>query len=220
MRKRNHGFTLIEIAIVIAVIAILASLTLVVYNNVQMQSRDKKREVDMLILQNVLENYYRENGDYPTGFCLTSSYWTGCDAFNNNTPLETFTTGTDLGTVLKNIPQDFGDPLHSSGTSILRTSGTLQKGNYFYLGGYSGPSTGSYGYTVFLNPPMNGQNYCNYQYASFSAPKRYHPYIIGYYSESEAKWKFFKSPFKKEMGMIWTFPLNPVNQPQCIPTQL
>lgn len=38
MHKRNRGFTLIEIAIVIAIIAILTALTLVVYNNVQMQT--------------------------------------------------------------------------------------------------------------------------------------------------------------------------------------
>lgn len=217
---RLKGFTIVEISIVIAVVSILAIITVFANNQVQLQARDKKRQSDMQVLQVSLENYYSKNGDYPTGFCLTSSYWTGCDAFNNNVPLETFTTNSGLNTVLENIPAQFGDPLHANGTSLLKTSGTLRKGMYFYLGGYSGPSTGSYGYTVFLDPPMNGQNYCNYSYSGFSAPKRYHPYIIGYYSEVESKWKFYKSPMKPEMGSQWTFPLNSTNQPQCIPTQL
>lgn len=216
----QKGFTIVEISIVLAVVSVLALITIIANNQVQLQARDKKRQSDMQVLQTLLEDYYKKNGDYPTGFCLTSSYWTGCDAFNNNTPLETLTTNASLATVLEGTPSQFGDPSYTSGTSILRTSGTVKKGMYFYLGGYSGPSTGTYGYTVFLDPPMNGQNYCNYSYAAFSAPKRYHPYIIGYYSETESKWKFFKSPMKPEMGQQWTFPLNATNQPQCIPTQL
>lgn len=65
MKKFHRGFTLVETAIVIAIVGVLASLTLVVYNNVQKQSRDSKRTNDMKILSSALEKYHERNGEYP-----------------------------------------------------------------------------------------------------------------------------------------------------------
>lgn len=42
MKKSKSGFTIVELIVVIVVIAILASITLVAYNNVQKRALDTK----------------------------------------------------------------------------------------------------------------------------------------------------------------------------------
>jgi len=43
--RRSRGFTLIEIAVVVTVIALLASIVIVSFNQVQKRSRDDMRTV-------------------------------------------------------------------------------------------------------------------------------------------------------------------------------
>ncbi len=59
------GFTLIELMIVIVIIAILATIGLVMYTNVQRSARDSKRIQDINAIQNALEQYRAFNGSYP-----------------------------------------------------------------------------------------------------------------------------------------------------------
>ena len=46
-RKNNQGFTLVELLIVVVIIAILAAITIVVYNGIQQRARDSRRAEDM-----------------------------------------------------------------------------------------------------------------------------------------------------------------------------
>lgn len=61
----RKGFTLVEMLIVIAIIAILASVALVSVGGVRQSARDTKRVSDMSKLQQQLEVYYSQNGSYP-----------------------------------------------------------------------------------------------------------------------------------------------------------
>ncbi len=63
--KRQSGFTIIEIAVVISVIAIIASIILVSFNQVQKDSRDRRRTADATALKVAVEAYYRDNNEYP-----------------------------------------------------------------------------------------------------------------------------------------------------------
>lgn len=63
--NKSKGFTFIEIAIVIAIIGIIASLTLTGLNSVRANSRDTKRVSDISQIQTALEMYKRENYVYP-----------------------------------------------------------------------------------------------------------------------------------------------------------
>jgi prepilin-type N-terminal cleavage/methylation domain-containing protein len=63
--KGTRGFTLIEILIVVAIIAILASVVLVGLGPTQRQGRDARRISDLHQVQNGLELYYNHCGWYP-----------------------------------------------------------------------------------------------------------------------------------------------------------
>ncbi len=62
--KKRQGFTLIEIMVVIAVIAILAGIVLVAFGPARKQAKDSRIESDMNQLQNFAENLYLEEGNY------------------------------------------------------------------------------------------------------------------------------------------------------------
>lgn len=66
MRKHKHlGFTVVELIVVIVVIAVLVSITAIAYRTTQADSRNKKRQADVTMLQAALDEYYSDNGRYP-----------------------------------------------------------------------------------------------------------------------------------------------------------
>lgn len=77
IRKKNSGFTIIELLIVIIVIGILATLVIVTYNGIQQKARDTKRKTDINAIQGQVEAYYAQNGKYPTLGNINASDWRG-----------------------------------------------------------------------------------------------------------------------------------------------
>lgn len=61
----NRGFSLIELIVVIAVIALLASIVLTSFNTVQFKAHDARRISEMQSAQKALELYYIAHGRYP-----------------------------------------------------------------------------------------------------------------------------------------------------------
>lgn len=79
LRKRTEsGFTIIELLIVIAIIGILATLVLTNFQGAQAKGRDTVRKNDINSVYQKLEEYYNENGSYPT--TLTTTNLPGIDA--------------------------------------------------------------------------------------------------------------------------------------------
>jgi len=64
-RKTSKGFTLIELMVAISIVAILATIGLVMYNKAQQSARDSKRIGDLQEIQKALEQYYATNNKYP-----------------------------------------------------------------------------------------------------------------------------------------------------------
>jgi len=62
---RSGGFTLIEMLIVIAVIAILSGIVITGISGFQASARDTKRVADLRSTQNLLELYFNACGHYP-----------------------------------------------------------------------------------------------------------------------------------------------------------
>ncbi len=84
---RRSGFTLIELLVVISIIAILSTIGLAVFINVQKNARDAKRRQDLDAISKALTLYYNNAGFYPppgnvgTGsfYCgITISSWSNC----------------------------------------------------------------------------------------------------------------------------------------------
>jgi prepilin-type N-terminal cleavage/methylation domain-containing protein len=81
---KNHmlkkGFTLIELLVVVAIIGLLATLSIVALNNARARARDARRVADVKQIQTALELYYNDMGSYPSsvvpGNSVTSTYGT------------------------------------------------------------------------------------------------------------------------------------------------
>lgn len=65
-QKKAFGFTLIELLVAISIIAVLSTIGLVAYGQVQVVARDNKRMEDMREVQKAFQLYYIANGNvYP-----------------------------------------------------------------------------------------------------------------------------------------------------------
>jgi prepilin-type N-terminal cleavage/methylation domain-containing protein len=62
--NKKHGYTLVELLIVIVVIGLISTIALLSYTNTQQKSRDSQRKVSAIIVSEALEEYYSRNGEY------------------------------------------------------------------------------------------------------------------------------------------------------------
>lgn len=65
--KSQAGFTLLELLVVIAIIGALAGVVGLAVNQARIKGRDAKRAGDMRQFITALDQYYIQNGTYPTG---------------------------------------------------------------------------------------------------------------------------------------------------------
>lgn len=66
LKAKQHGFTIVELLIVIVVIGILAALVITTFTGIQQRARNTERETDIKALHGQVEAYYAQNGYYPT----------------------------------------------------------------------------------------------------------------------------------------------------------
>ncbi len=74
-KKREQGFTIVELLIVIVVIGILALLVITTYAGIQAKARNSKRVSDVKSLQTQLEAYFSQNGYYPSLTDMNGAAW-------------------------------------------------------------------------------------------------------------------------------------------------
>jgi len=132
----KKGFTLIELLVVVAIIGLLATLSIVALNNARARARDAKRVADVKQVQTALELYYNDNGAYPAsvsflvgnaGIATNSIVYmnqaptapvpfdgTSCDAtkslyvYNTTDALKTYTITYCLGSAAGGLAAGFG----------------------------------------------------------------------------------------------------------------
>lgn len=73
--KRNQGFTIVELLIVIVVIGILALLVITTYSGIQAKARNSKRSADVSTVQTQLEAFFSQNGYYPSRTDMNNDSW-------------------------------------------------------------------------------------------------------------------------------------------------
>jgi prepilin-type N-terminal cleavage/methylation domain-containing protein len=121
LKKRNQGFTIVELLIVIVVIGILALLVITTYSGIQAKARNSKRQTDIQSLQTQLEAFFSQNGYYPSLGDMNNSTW--------------------LGTNMKSLDQNaLTDPSNPTNSKTLVASPTAKSYSY-----QVGDGTGSSG---------------------------------------------------------------------------
>jgi len=101
-KHKQLGFTIVELLIVIVVIGILAAITIVAYNGVQMRGRDSVRKSDLVSINKAIKLFYADNGNYPmtSGWCTQVSHPSFAAAFK-----------AELALYISKIPSD---PLYAN----------------------------------------------------------------------------------------------------------
>jgi len=93
--RNKRGFTIIELLVVVAVIAVLSSVIMVALSNAKEKSRDARRASDMREIQNALNLYFTDNNRFPV--VTTAVDITGSDAFS---------TALEVAGVISDTPTD------------------------------------------------------------------------------------------------------------------
>lgn len=74
----SKGFTLLELLVVLAIIAILTAIGTVSFTAAQKRARDSQRKSDLKVIASALENYFQKNKTYPDsslGSCAAGAAW-------------------------------------------------------------------------------------------------------------------------------------------------
>lgn len=79
LKKRNQGFTIVELLIVIVVIGILAMLVITTYGGIQAKARNSQRQSDIQSLATQIEAYYSQNQHYPSWANINDEDWRSGD---------------------------------------------------------------------------------------------------------------------------------------------
>lgn len=75
LKRKEQGFTIVELLIVIVVIGILAALVITTFTGIQQKARNTERETDIKALYGMVEAYYAVNGKYPTLANMNDATW-------------------------------------------------------------------------------------------------------------------------------------------------
>ena len=65
-RKREQGFTLLELIVVVAIIGILATIAMPALKNVPIRARETVLKTNLRTLRDVIDQHYGDKGRYPT----------------------------------------------------------------------------------------------------------------------------------------------------------
>lgn len=127
LKKRNRGFTIVELLIVIVVIGILALIVITTYSGIQAKARNAKRQTDLKSIQTQLEAFFSQNGYYPSLADMNSSTWLSTNMKSLDTNALIDPSNTSNSSQLASTPtakQYSYQPTQSDGTTSCETNDT------------------------------------------------------------------------------------------------
>lgn len=65
LKKKKKGFTLLELLVVLAILAILIAIAIPVYKNQKEKAAITAHNANVRVLETAVENYRQDTGDYP-----------------------------------------------------------------------------------------------------------------------------------------------------------
>lgn len=152
LKKKQSGFTIVELLIVIVVIGILATLVIVTFTGIQKKARDSQRQTDINAANSQISAFYTSYGFYPNRADLLSSsfrstYLKGLDPESLKDPKggdiqatsdathygysATNSSGGTCATVATTIPTDPTTPPADNGCDTYTITATLESGGTF-----------------------------------------------------------------------------------------
>ena len=66
MRQREHGFTLLELIVVIAIVGILATIAMPAMKDVPRRANEAVLKTNLRTMRDVIDQHYGDKGKYPT----------------------------------------------------------------------------------------------------------------------------------------------------------
>lgn len=64
-RTRQHGFTLLELMVVITILGVLVAVALPSYRNAVVQAREAVLRQDLFVFRDLIDQYQADRGQYP-----------------------------------------------------------------------------------------------------------------------------------------------------------
>lgn len=170
MHKR-HGFTIVELLIVIVVIGILAAITVVTFGSAQQKARDSQRKTDVTAIVKALEQHYVDKGFYPNATTYTPGSTTINAAWSTTADASWANLEAALRPYINDLPED---PISTPTVDIRSTVGY----DYQYFGNQSNYCGVAPGQMYILNYRLEGTQTDNLEGVC-------NPTVLGPYTSSD-----------------------------------
>lgn len=102
-RSIKHGFTLVELLVVMSIIGVLTTIGLGSFATAQMRGRDAQRKSDLKQISHALEIYYSDHGTYPSTLTFGSEFTDSKTVYFKEVPVD---PSSGYSYVYRTVPSD------------------------------------------------------------------------------------------------------------------